>query len=315
MAERWREEQLYLSGCALSYRLRRIPGSLSVVFLPGVGKFQTEWEGQFSALADHTVLTMDLRLHGRSQPITLPGRQTATRPFSIPQAVEDLRYVLRETGLLRSVLVTEEGGVELLEQYRARFHDALGYGVAGERVPAGLEPLGHTLAALTEFIARCTPPPPAPVPELTVWERLDYWRTGLECGLFSLAEVEEALDQLFLEDTAPPLPLVEMAWQVTKGPAAFLHAIEEALFRRSWDQEQVLQAILERARQRWRSRQWGLQDAAACLSQLELPESHVLEYWLELLDVGYGDERTLLDLVLRSLRLPPKPGPQSRQEE
>ena len=72
---------------------------------------------------------------------------------------------------------------------------------------------------------------------------------------------------------------------------------------------------LERARKKWRSGQWELQEAASFLSQLELPESRTLDYWLELLDIGYGEEEALLDLVLRTLHLPLELGPKGRQEE
>ena len=314
MAEQWQEEICYWEGCAFSCRIRRIPGSVPVVFLPGAGECQTRWEGQFEALEDHTVLTLDWRLHGNSQPYTLSGRPIEIKPFSIPQAVKDLRQILRQSELCQSVLVIGAGGGTLLQKYQAQFQDALGYGVVGEEEVDGLESLPPTQSALLEFVARCTPPPPAPVPPLTVWEQLAYWDMGLESGLFPLSEVEEELDRM-LEEEIPPLPLVEVAWQVTKGYTPFFHAMEEALFRQSWDEEKVLQAILERARKKWQSGQWELQEAASFLSQLELPESRTLDYWLELLDIGYGEEEALLDLVLRTLHLPPELGPKGRQEE
>ena len=175
MAEQWQEEICYWEGCALSCRIRRIPGSVPVVFLPGVGECQSRWERQFEALKDHTVLTLDWRLHGNSRPYTLSGSPIEIKPFSIPQAVKDLRQILRQSELQQSVLVIGAGGGPLLQEYQAQFQDALGYGVVGEEGVDGLESLPPTQSALLEFVARCTPPPPLRCPRSLCGNN---WPTG-----------------------------------------------------------------------------------------------------------------------------------------
>jgi 3-oxoadipate enol-lactonase len=143
------------AGCPLHYWLAGPPEAPLVTFLHGMTLDHTMFDPQVEPFAEHyRVLSIDLRGHGRSQPLG--------RGFSIALLVEDLLAVLDELGIAQTALVGHSmGGMvaqELVFRHPERVTALVTYGIPCTTMPMPWwQALRKPIAPLARVLLRLAP--------------------------------------------------------------------------------------------------------------------------------------------------------------